>query len=931
MRRRALRQVRPALSDSDRQARVHHDGPPRRSTTTVHHGSPPPTTARHPAAAIQAKLPAGVSPQTPKSAAPSCLPSRQHLDRTAPTSNSHHASASSLLPHPPIAPAITVANMASRPPPSEDEISQVIDFAGLSPQDDRPMVIQALKDNNCNVESVVMQYFDNSESFRKKFTELWNESMFTADRDGTTNNTGISFHIESTNDNVIQGVSPPPEPYVATAPSRPPSRSNNMSPLGRMLDWAGHDVPVPTGVSREDQDMQRALRESAQEAGIGLVDQQQSGITISSSPAAPAFGPANRNDYDEGSWAMVPSFPSEARAPRDPPPSLRKRAAGAPAFLVQGINAVGNHALGGMLTVMHEIPMARNALLKIGSQAASYGFHSEWWKGREIFPPDLLARLQAGDEVPWVQQDHYKPDAEEEIHRLMAFLECTERSYGTVSVLTNLIPCPSLGPEKQLYEYLGPRNEQALRVLTHSAVLAPVFGDDSEKEEARFALLELEHARQDYMCITTLYESLDHTMWSDAFAPHGLHQGSKMAMFKDMGDVLTIKLNGEGPAQSVDIPEKLYLERYQTCRKDEARRIQLAWSETKKAIARIASEEVKVHEWLNDWNNMAFDREQMIRRAKEQWEAYSQYLESLGRFRQMEASGFDTDKYPDYRMAPLDLVSDADIDAKYRVVQDVLGLTSTMLADMEARVKYHSARLEQIKSKQRFLGRLLTQPNKPGRPQPMTCKEFLLRGVVTQSDVVYVCQRVEPDSMQLEGECKPVDQWWRLAYKPNDGQPVKTEASHSGPWPWHKIGVEQVLQDVWNETKVPLLIYATKAALTVARTPLPLPLQRFALAENEAFQAELQQETAEAAGEGNGKKLVASPVDPISPSKRKHRADSIDSMDSNRASLGSDDGQAGFDFEDDPDSTATVTASGTPATEASQDVVMQASRDEEVQ
>ncbi|KAG5980834.1 hypothetical protein E4U55_003565 [Claviceps digitariae] len=827
----------------------------------------------------------------------------------------------------------------ARPLPTEEDISQVIDFAGLDHEDDRVMVIQALKENRCNVEAVVMQYFDNPESFRQKFGELWNESMFMADRDGTVGGGGVAFHIESTNDNnVIQGVTPPPEPYGSTAPSRPPSRSNNMSPLGRMLDWAGHDVPVTTGASREDEDMQRALRESAEEAGIGLMDQQQSGITNSAStPSAPAFGPANRNDYEEGNWAMIQSGPSDTKVLSAPAPSLRKRTAGTPAFLVQGINTVGSHGLGGMLTVMHEIPLARNALLETGSPASSYGFNSEWWKGQEILPPEVLARLQAGDEVQWGQQDQYKPDVEEEIHRLMAFLESTERSYGTVSVLTDLIPCPSLGPEKQLYEYLGPRNEEALRPLTHSAVLAPVFGDDMGDEEARFGLLEMEHIREDYVCITTLYESLDHTMWSDAFTLDELHEGSKMAMFKNMGDVLAIKLNGDGPAQSIDIPEKLYLERYQTSRKDEARRIQVAWSETKNAIARIAKEEMKIHEWRNDWDNVVLDRRDMIQRAKEQWQAYSQYLESLGRFQQMEASGFDTDTYPDYRMAPFYLGSETGLDCKYQVVEGVLELTSRMLADMDARIQKHHTQLEQIKSKQRFLGRLLTQPNKPGRPQPMTCKEFLLRGIVTQSDVVYVCQRIEPDLIQLEGECKPLDQWWRLAYQPNDDEPVKTE----------KIKVEQVLQDAWNDTKLPLLIYATEAALTAARTPLSLPLQRFALADNKAFEAELKQETTEAAGDGNGdgngdgygygygKTVAVSPMDAISPSKRKHRADSIDSMDSNRASLGSDDGQSGFDnpFDDGSASTITITASEIPAieAEASRDVVMGASQDEEVQ
>ncbi|KAG6068632.1 hypothetical protein E4U32_000135 [Claviceps aff. humidiphila group G2b] len=809
--------------------------------------------------------------------------------------------------------------MADRPSPSEDEISQVIDFAGLDPLDDRSMVIEALKETSCNVEAVVMQYFDNPESFRKRFTEPWNQSMYTTDGDGAANNTGISFHIESANNNsnVIQGLTPPTEPYGPTAPSRPPSRSNNISPLGRMLEWARDDEPSttlppmlpPMLPSREDEDMQRALRESAQEAGIGigLID-QQSGIMDTSTSAPAAFGPANRNDYDQGEWAMIRSGPSDTRVAKASAPSLRRRTSGAPAFLVQGVNTVGKHGLGGLLTVLHEIPLARNALLSTGSPAASYGHNSEWWNGQEILPQEVLAQRYAVEEFQWDQMDNPKPDTEEEIHRLMAFLDSTERSYGTVSVLTDVLPYASTGPEKQLYEYLGPRNEEVLRPLIMTAAVSPVFGDVVDDEDVRFGLLELEHNREDYMCITTLYEAIDHTLWSDAFSLTDLHQGSKMAMLKDTSDVLAFKLNGEGPAQSIDIPEKLYLEKYQTSRKDEARRIQLAWCETKMAIARIAKGEMKIHEWKNDWNDMAYDRKQMVGRAMEQWQVYRQYLETLGRFRQMEASGFDTDKYPDYRMAPF-LKSELDADSNYEVVEDVLDLTSGMLADMDVKMKKHHAELEQIKTKQRFLGQVLTQPNKSGRPQPMTCKELLLRGVVTQSDVVYVCQRAEPDLIQLESESQPVDQWWRLAYRPDDNEPVKTE----------KIEVGQVLRQVWDETKVPLLIYATETALSAAPTPLPLPLQRFARADNEAFQAELAQESTDMpTAHGTGTNTTGlPPIDTVSPSKRKHRADSVGSLDSNRAALGSDDGQNGFDnpFEDDG-SASTITVMAFPGTPA---------------
>lgn len=51
-----------------------------------------------------------------------------------------------------------------------------------------------------------------------------------------------AFHIESPGQNeVIQGVTPPPDSYALGAPSRPPSRSNSRSPLGRMVDWSANE------------------------------------------------------------------------------------------------------------------------------------------------------------------------------------------------------------------------------------------------------------------------------------------------------------------------------------------------------------------------------------------------------------------------------------------------------------------------------------------------------------------------------------------------------------------------------------------------------------------------------------------------------------------------------------------------------------------
>lgn len=102
---------------------------------------------------------------------------------------------------------------------------------------------------------------------------------------------------------------------------------------------------------------------------------------------------------------------------------------------------------------------------------------------------------------------------------------------------------------------------------------------------------------------------------------------------------------------------------------------------------------------------------------------------------------------------------------------------------------------------------------------------------------------------------------------------------------------------MWQETKTPLLIYATEDALNTQKAALNGQLERFVKAENKAFRQELTQETRNRE-ETNKQQFV----DPISPSKRKHRSDSMDSMNSNRASLGSDAGN-GFDipFEDQSD------------------------------
>ncbi|KAM0291650.1 hypothetical protein ACHAO9_003777 [Fusarium lateritium] len=777
--------------------------------------------------------------------------------------------------------------------PLDEAAAQIIEVLNID-RHDHDMIVQALKMNHGNAETVMDQYFENQDGFRTKYQKLWDDSMFNADRDGVNNNAGISFHVESSDHDVIQGVTPPPDSRSFGAPSRPPSRSNNRSPLGMMVDWTAAHVPgiarthsaehvltrpyagVPNSQAEEDDDMQRAIRESAQEAGITM-PQHESGITGPSEPApVNAFGPAKRETYDESSWAMVPTGPSKESSPNEVLPSKRKRVPGAPVMLVNSGIQSGHHHLGGLLTIIHEIPIARNALLGIGTPATTYGHSNDWWRGQEILSPEVLAKM--AQTTTWDHGEHKSDSAfDEEIHRLMAFLDSTERAYGSVSVLADLLAHPyGTGMEKQFYETLGRKHSESIRPILQVAALAMFHGDDLE-EDAKFGLLEMDHSRNDYRFIKTLYESLDHVMWGDTLGWDKIHEGSKMAFFREMGEVFVLNTAGDGPEDSIEIPQELYPEKYLMSRKDEARRIQRGWCQTKEEMTRISDEKEQLYRLKEAWDSGKIDDKRvLLKKTADQWGEYKSYLESFARFRTLESSGFDTNKYPDYRTAPPDV---DDITHKlHGTVVDVTDYSEKLLADLETRMQGLDAELEQIMAKQRALGRLLTVPDKPDRPKPMTCKKYLLRGVVTNPGIVYVCQREEADLIEFDGEGSK-DQWWKLSFTPNGDQAVHAE----------KMEIEDVLKGMWKETKKPLLVYATEEALETPKARLSSPLERFVKAENKAFRQELSQEdsTAEEAKR-------APTFEPISPSKRKHRSDSGSSMDSNRASIGSDN-RNGFD------------------------------------
>lgn len=73
----------------------------------------------------------------------------------------------------------------------------------------------------------------------------------------------------------------------------------------------------------------------------------------------------------------------------------------------------------------------------------------------------------------------------------------------------------------------------------------------------------------------------------------------------------------------------------------------------------------------------------------------------------------------------------------------------------------------------RQLSLLYTAEDTTADPSKLT--KYFLRGVSTKKDVTYICRRAEPDLIEMDLDAEspkpPGDQWWRLAYLMENGNP----------------------------------------------------------------------------------------------------------------------------------------------------------------
>lgn len=313
---------------------------------------------------------------------------------------------------------------------------------------------------------------------------------------------------------------------------------------------------------REEREMQKAVAASLDRSFEYVDDDQETGVITAQGTQ---FGPANRDFYDSETWAITTYKDQDTKEECvHPDPEERKRG-DLPAFLRPSKNV---NSLAPVLTILHEIPLAREALLFRKNVIADYGYHPHWWNGTRIQTPS-----------PMVEDNYYSTDDPTtstphevliETQRLMAFLDGTKRSFGSVDALANLLSLRRDAPLRFLLDFLiqwqlavCPPSEDGRSDSVFESAIHRKHTLDDDPTLVRFPSADLSFEPG---TVDTLYDVIDTNLWPDT-----IEDPAQEAWMKTVAPIFIVRLQPHGTSDKpvgVKIPATWYPDRYMESNKE---------------------------------------------------------------------------------------------------------------------------------------------------------------------------------------------------------------------------------------------------------------------------------------------------------------------------------------------------------------------------
>lgn len=688
---------------------------------------------------------------------------------------------------------------------SEDTINTVVAFSGCTPEAAARYLRVKQNDPNQAINAIL----ENEDISKAEAGLTWDEGPWTAGRDG-----------EQSNDGTLRPL----------GTSAAPTRGN--SPAGSFR--------TPTNQAEADEDYARALAASQTD-----FSGQETGVVGADGTSKPAFGPANRNDYDPKQWAMVPSTQGASEVIPDVDAEMRKNVDGEPRFLK---HSTADDYLPNFLTICHSISAAREALLFRDYPMRDYGTDAEWWKGHSIALPKIVHTEDGAPADPEV--DKYD-DFIAELQRIMAFLDGSERSYASAHALANteMLRGKSNKVESFMQEAINAAEARCRKRGEFMRLFSTNVGTTAPEG---MVTPYLEHF--DLPVDITgdaklgLPELLDNLLWDTSESAE-----SNNNYIQQGADILVMRVKqqrSEGPLR-VEAPAQLYIDKYLQENIETSKEQRLKIADKKRRLAKIENIEARLTHFTPSNSSSKFEAKALLQHSIDHFSGKNLQDAQLGDSRDPSLTNGH---------------SSSPTQPHYAAITEKL---SKLTTSIDAKLAHLSQRKQELTQQISNLSN-----SSPSSIEPKD--RYTLVGVSTKPNITYLLRpnpdaSVDGDAMSTDGDGDNTPdgmQWWRIEYSAGTTSPHIDKT---------KVPDYDVLRAVELEHSSALLVYISDHAASVEPNPvLPEALRQFVEDDNRLFENELKESALSKpppAYEG-----VAAHVEEVLPARESIERSSLDSM-----------------------------------------------------
>lgn len=567
-----------------------------------------------------------------------------------------------------------------------------------------------------------------------------------------------------------------------------------------------------------DEDLQRAINMSLGHE----MPEQENGVT----GTGQQFGEAKRAYYDPMKWSMMPVATSR-EVTDHPPPSKRKRVEGHPAFLRGSKDTA---YLGALLTIYHGIPLAREALLLPPLTALAYGHDPTWWSGTS---DENIKSLSLEADHAYIERG--KVNLLAEVQCLMAFLDRTDRAYGSTNSLADLDYVRTYRTAAPFGRFLSAweeaatslcAEEQLTQVFCSSA--AKNLADSDEIFSKDFVSVETPINRNSG---ETLVDLLDRDIWHDDA------QHLEDIWLSHCAEIFTIKVHDQQAQDKelgIAIPAVWYPDRYTwDCR---------AITQQMRTEIHLLRKEITKYQFAQRSCQFVRDRSGAIVHVKDVLDAAMKSSTSAN-----EQRG----------LSELDQAA----------VQAAKSELEAIVHRIDEKLEVLEEKKNELEKQVRNIRLQLTKPSSDPEQPPFM--KYVLQGVSTKHNIVYIKRRNQDLlGMDDEGNSHSEWMWWRIwwseggvqeeIHPPMIGPATQAQASAaqksmSDGWAQEvsnldelytvtRVSEEEVLEAAKSEHHSAVLVYANENAMRLQGSQLSPALAKFVEQDNLTFAKELRTE-----------------------------------------------------------------------------------------